>query len=142
VAVALVCERLVDGRVTAIDRSATMIKAARTRNRAHVDAGRARFEATSLAEADFGEERFDKILAINVSAFLSEPEASFAVVRRHLEPAGRFLLSFQAPTARRTTELADTLGRHLSTQGFERVRVVLDDVGSAPAVCAIGERLR
>jgi cyclopropane fatty-acyl-phospholipid synthase-like methyltransferase len=41
VAVGLVCERLVDGRITAIDRSEAMTALASRRNREHVASGRA-----------------------------------------------------------------------------------------------------
>ncbi len=43
VAATFVCERLEDGHLTAIDRSAKMIAAARSRNAAYVEAGTAEF---------------------------------------------------------------------------------------------------
>ena len=54
VAASLVCERLGDGRLTAVDRSAKMIDAAARRNAAHTDAGRAEFLAMKLEELELG----------------------------------------------------------------------------------------
>jgi ubiquinone/menaquinone biosynthesis C-methylase UbiE len=43
VAATMICERLTSGPLTGIDRSSTMLEAARRRNRACVDAGVAEF---------------------------------------------------------------------------------------------------
>jgi ubiquinone/menaquinone biosynthesis C-methylase UbiE len=53
-AATLVCERLVDGHLTAIDRSAKMIAPATKRNREHVEAGRAAFRTVAFEDAEFG----------------------------------------------------------------------------------------
>ncbi|MQA06929.1 MAG: methyltransferase domain-containing protein [Pseudonocardiaceae bacterium] len=66
----LVCQRLAGGSITAIDRSATMITAASKRNAEHVAANTATFQAVALRDADFGKQRFDKILAVHVGVFL------------------------------------------------------------------------
>ena len=66
VAVSLICERLDGGRVTGRDRSAKMIAAAERRKREHVAAGRAAFRTEAFEEADLGDERFDKVLAVHV----------------------------------------------------------------------------
>lgn len=68
VAVSLICEQLRDGRVSAIDRSRKMIEAAQRRNREYVDAGKAMLRLGAIEEADFGEQRFDKVLAVHVAA--------------------------------------------------------------------------
>jgi len=54
-----VCDRLVNGHIIAIDRSATMIRAATTRNREHVGSGTARLHVSALVEAGFGPQRDD-----------------------------------------------------------------------------------
>ena len=65
-AASLVCEKLgPGGRITAIDRSQKMIDAASSRNAEHVAAGRATFLCTTLEEADFDGERFDKVFGIH-----------------------------------------------------------------------------
>src|SRR5512132_2944287 len=64
VAVSLVCERLTSGRITAIDRSKKMIEMAAQRNRDHVAGGRAVLKTAALEQADFGDERFDKVFGL------------------------------------------------------------------------------
>ena len=66
VAVSLVCERLTIGRILAIDRSRKMVDAASARNREHIDAGRAEIRQAVFADAEFGDERFDKVFAVHV----------------------------------------------------------------------------
>ena len=87
VAVSLVCEKLGGGTITAIDRSAKMVEAARKRNADHVASGVASFRTASLEDADLGEARFDKIFAINVGLFLAQgPRPELTILRDHLVP--------------------------------------------------------
>ncbi len=131
VAASLVCERLTTGHLTAIDRSTTMIELALRRNRAHVDAGRATFEAVTLERASFGDARFDKVFAVHVAAFWRRPVQTLGVVRAHLAPGGVLALFNQAPSWAReaparafAAELSDILGAH----GFPVANVVLGDL--------------
>jgi ubiquinone/menaquinone biosynthesis C-methylase UbiE len=73
VTASLVCERLGSGHITAIERSTKMIDMAAKRNRAAVAAGRADFRAVPLEQADFGDERFDKVFAMHVAFFWRKP---------------------------------------------------------------------
>lgn len=88
VAVDLVCRRLTTGHLTAIDRSPTMIDAALRRNTHHVDAGRATLLCTTLADADFGEQRFNKVFGIHFPPMRHDPEGTRAIVDRLLAPGG------------------------------------------------------
>ena len=97
VAATMVCERLVSGRLTAIDRSAKMIEAASRRNAEHVEAGRAEFVVASLEEVDLGEQRFDKILALRVGLFHREPERARGLAEHWLAPGGTLLAAFDEP---------------------------------------------
>ncbi len=97
VAATMVCERLVSGRLTAIDRSPKMIEAASRRNGEYVEAGRAEFVVASLEEVDLGEQRFDKILALRVGLFLREPERARGLAERWLAPGGTLLAAFDEP---------------------------------------------
>ena len=96
-AATLVCERLVTGRFTAIDRSQKMIEAARRRNSQFVSAGIAEFLVGDLETIDLGARRFDKIFAQRVRLFHEDPERAQALVRRWLAPRGRVLFEYDTP---------------------------------------------
>lgn len=122
VAVALVCERLVSGRIVAIDRSPTMAKAAAERNRECIEAGKAVVHTTELAGlaglAGLGE-RFDKAFAVNVNLFwVRSPATELALLKRLLAPTGTLYLFYEPPEAARAATLADQLVLVLTEHGF------------------------
>jgi ubiquinone/menaquinone biosynthesis C-methylase UbiE len=96
-----VCERLDGGRLTAIDRSAMMIEAARRRNAAHVEQGTAEFLVGSLEEIDLAERRFGLIFAVRVGLFHRDPDRARRLASRWLEPDGRILAFYDPPLPRR-----------------------------------------
>jgi ubiquinone/menaquinone biosynthesis C-methylase UbiE len=95
----MVCERLDGGRLTAIDRSATMIAAAARRNADHVAAGRAEFLVGSLEDLDLGDRRFDRVFAVRVGLFHREPERARRLVDPWLAPGGTLTVVFDEPGA-------------------------------------------
>ena len=101
VAATLVCERLEEGHLTAVDRSEKMIEAAKRRNAAYVEAGRAEFLVADLEDLDLGGRRFDKIFAVRVGLFHREPDRAHSLVERWLAPGGAVLASFDPPSDRR-----------------------------------------
>ncbi|WP_296596051.1 class I SAM-dependent methyltransferase [Phenylobacterium sp.] len=77
------------GTVFGVDQSSAMLAQAEARNRAAIAAGRVRlslgsFEATGLADRSV-----DRILAVNVAYFWSDPHAVLAELDRVLRPGGR-----------------------------------------------------
>ena len=100
VAATLVCERLEEGHLTAVDRSAKMIEAATRRNAAYIEAGRAEFLIADLEDLDLGDRRFDKIFAVRVGLFHREPERARGIARRWLAPGGAIFVVFDQPTKR------------------------------------------
>ena len=98
VAATLVCERLEEGHLTAVDRSAKMIQAATRRNAAYVEAGRAEFLVASLEDLDLGDRRFDKIFAVRVGLFHRDPERARSIVERWLAPDGGIFVFFDPPS--------------------------------------------
>src|SRR5438093_8437925 len=127
VAGSLVCERLTTGTITAIDRSPKMIEMATRRNREHVDAGRALFEAIALEDVDLGDRRFDKVFAFNVAPFWQQPERALGAVREHLARDRAVYLSWDAPLragaspgSRERAGRPATRGRILRRQGAGR----------------------
>ena len=97
VAATLVCERLEEGHLIAVDRSAKMIQAATRRNAAYVKAGRVDFLVTSLEDLDLGDRRFDKVFAVRVGLFHRDPERARRLVERWLAPGGEVFTFFDLP---------------------------------------------
>jgi SAM-dependent methyltransferase len=131
VAVSLVCARLAGGRITAVDRSPKMIELARKRNQHHAD--KVRFVASSLEQADLGDEVYDKAFAVHVAA-LHEPGRPLDIVRQRLAPGGLLYLFTQAP-GWNSPKPAERWGAELSevlvNAGFAVEDVVVKHVGSA-----------
>jgi len=100
VAATFVCERLDDGHLTAIDRSAKMIEAAAKRNAAYVEAGKAEFLVAKLEELELGDRRFDKVFAVRVGLFHREPERAHGFVEPWLAPGGKVFTFFDPPGTR------------------------------------------
>lgn len=99
VAVTKVCERLVDGRIVAIDRSATMVAAAMRRNAEYLAAGRVLLQVADLHSLDLDHRRFDKVFAIRVGVFTrGDPAREFAVLVQLLKPEGRLFLFHDEPS--------------------------------------------
>jgi ubiquinone/menaquinone biosynthesis C-methylase UbiE len=135
IAARLICERLTTGRLVAIDRSATAITAARKRNRAHEASGQATFVQGPLTEADFGRQRFDRILAINVNVFWRQPARELEAIKRISKPAARLCLVFQPPSAAQTGRIAEATPRFLRDHGFSNIEVTTRDLQPATTVC-------
>src|SRR5215218_787397 len=139
VAVSLVCERLDGGRLTAVDRSPRMIEMAKRRNRNH--AAKARFVAASLAQADLGDEIYDKVFAIHVAA-LHTPGAALDIVRQRLAPGGRLYLFSQAPSWK-APEQAEAFGAQLSGMlegaGFRTDERLVKGLGSGFAAAVVAQ---
>jgi SAM-dependent methyltransferase len=139
VAATLVCERLDGGRLTAIDRSAKMIDMATRRNEEHVAAGRAVFETVSLEEADFGEERFDKVFGVHVAALWKSDQA-LAAARECLAPGGALYVIDQAPgwrTAADAQASTEKVVAALRRRGWRVDEPIVEELGSAPIVCVV-----
>ena len=97
VAATFVCERLDGGHLTAVDRSPKMIEAARRRNAAYVEEGKAEFLVASLEDVDLGHRRYDKVFAVRVGLFHREPERAQRLAERWLAPGGSVLAFFDEP---------------------------------------------
>jgi ubiquinone/menaquinone biosynthesis C-methylase UbiE len=97
IAASLICELLVKGHYTAIDRSQKMIDAARRRNAQFVADGKAEFLLGDLQTIDLGERSFDKIFAQRVRLFHEEPELAHKLVKRWLAPRGKVFVEYDEP---------------------------------------------
>ncbi|MEV4894033.1 class I SAM-dependent methyltransferase [Nonomuraea sp. NPDC055795] len=114
VAAELLCDR--GARVTALDRSATAIKAAELRNRRHLDAGLAVFRLGAL-EDGIGDGGYDKVFAVNVNLFWTRsPAGELGLIRNALTGRGALYVFYEPPG--RTEELAEKVGGALAAGGF------------------------
>jgi SAM-dependent methyltransferase len=100
VAVALVCEHLAGGRITAVDRSPIAIRRAAARNAGHVAAGRAVLRTAALEslrpeDLPEGPGGFDKVFAMNVNLFwVRDPARELELIRALLKPGGALFLFY------------------------------------------------
>lgn len=136
VAVALICEKLSSGTITAIDRSAKAIETARARNGRCVASGRASFHTVALADASFAGEAFNKIFAVNVNVFWLKPARELIALKHLLAPDGALYLFYETPAPGKTAEVAEKARFNLEKGGF-----VVDETqfGEAGA-CIIARR--
>ena len=136
VAVSLTCERLGEqGHIVAVDRSAKMIAAATKRNAKHVAAGRATLMQAPFAEADLGQESFDKVFAIHVGVFeRGQPGMELQRVRELLAEGGSFHLAYQPLDPSSAPATAKRLAEKLAKHGFEVTDVRIEELGEATAV--------
>jgi trans-aconitate methyltransferase len=141
VAVALVCRRLAGGRITAIDRSATAIQRATSRNAEHVAAGIASFHQLDLADGEqvrrtLGDRRFDKLFAVNLNLFWVRPAgAEVGLLLELLRPGGALRLIYETPAAERTAQVAEVVTAALAHRGVAAT-VTPADVPSLIAISA------
>ena len=141
-AVTLLCQSLRRGRVTAIDRSALQVARARERNAAWIASGRARIECLALADAPsmLGRGRFDRVLAINVNAFWTDPAPSVAALAGLLARSGRVHLVYEPPSPTRLRELRRTMPALLEDAGLSVEDVRTATFRRGQGICIIGSR--
>lgn len=120
------------GFVAGLDRSRTMVEAARTRHAGSVEAGRLDIREGLVEAMPFADASFDRVLTVNTVYFWRSLAAGFAEIHRVLAPGGRVAVGFlprerMAPlgmpadifTMRTPDEVAAALG----ASGFTHVRV-------------------
>ncbi len=130
-AVSLIAPRLKGGLILAIDRSATAIAAARKDGEA---AGKALFRHAALADLAGGEGPFDKIFAINVNLFWTDPRPELPVVRKLLKKAGRLFLFYEPPAAAQRERITRLVTEKLAGSGLTVMKSVQKD-DDAPLLC-------
>jgi cyclopropane fatty-acyl-phospholipid synthase-like methyltransferase len=119
IAAAMICERLVEGQVLAIDRSEIQIERARRRNDAHLASGRLSLQTVDLAELDVRDARFDTVFAINVNLFwLGPARAELDAIRAALAPGARLFLFYETPDSERAGHATERLTAVLRAQAF------------------------
>jgi SAM-dependent methyltransferase len=77
------------GSIYGIDASATMLAQAQARNAAAIETGRIMLRQGDFARLPYADHSFDRVLAVNVAYFWSDPAAVVREIRRVLRPGSR-----------------------------------------------------
>ena len=117
-AISLVCERLVSGQITAIDRSEKMIALARKHNRQFLKSGKADIRHASIEASELSSS-FSKIFLFNLNVFWMDPVAELAAVGNALTTSGQFYIFHNPPPGSRLEEFAEAITKNLKKNGFD-----------------------
>ncbi len=141
VSAALICERLITGRLLAVDRSAVAIQRTAHRNATHLASGRLVVRQCALDSLTVPPHSFDKALTLNVNLFwVTNPCRELAVLSRALRPGGTLHVLYGAagPTAGdRVTEAVSTA---LRAHGFTDVQNISASAGIGVSARTSGEQ--
>lgn len=137
------------GRVAGVDFSDAMVRLARRRNRAAVDAGRVDLQRGDASALPFADASFDAVYAIHLIYFWSQPNACLQEARRVLKPDGALAVTIMPrdnwPVERTppadifTLYSGDEVAQLLQDAGFHDMRVEASPhPDQFPGVCVLG----
>lgn len=129
-----IANELDSGCITALDRSAPMIRLALKRNAASVSGGKAKFVSLDFSDSTFKKSEFDKIIAFNVNFFWKAPERELEIIRKILKPTGQLFIFYQAPTWI-NIEAAEPIKENLKKNSFEILDTIFKKMAPTPAFC-------
>lgn len=129
-----IVKHLDQGSITAIDRSAAMIKLASKKNAAGVAAGRANFLHLDFVESAFNKNQFDKIVAFNVNFFWKKPKEEFRIIKQIMKPTGQLYIFYQAPTWLRE-EATQPIKKNLEENYLEVTHSFVEKMNPTPVFC-------
>jgi len=146
VAVARAAELATAGKVVGVDHSELMLRQARRRNAKAIRAGRVELLLGSADALPRLEDRFDKVVAVNVYTFWKDPVSVLSGLRQVMSPGGVIALTLQprrrGATAGDTRVAAERMSASLRAAGFGEVRTEILEMAPVPAACALGRRPR
>jgi tRNA A58 N-methylase Trm61 len=134
--VAMIAERLTSGCITAIDQSRTMIDKAYRKNQQLINEGKVRLVAGKFSDNLLHKERFNKIIAFNVSVFWKDPVKELSVIKSHLTKDGQFFL-FHQPPVEKTKQVAELAKEQLFKNKFHIERTTIKLLHPVSAFCII-----
>jgi ubiquinone/menaquinone biosynthesis C-methylase UbiE len=141
-AVAHVAELATAGKVVGIDHSELMLREATRRNEKAIRAGRVELLLGAADALPRFEQRFDKVLAVNVYMFWNDPVSILAGLREVMNPDGVIAITLQprhpGATAADTEAAAERISTSLRAAGFGDVRTEILDVTPVVAACVLG----
>lgn len=130
-----------DGMIVGVDRSALMLGQAARRNAAAIASGRVRLFLGTADGLPPDLEPIDKVLAVNVYMFWSDPAATLTSVRRGMRSGGTIAITLQ-PRQRGATRsdtgiAAERISSSLHAAGFVNIRTEILEMRSVPAACLL-----
>ncbi len=137
-----VSEMAVDGHVAGVDHSEVMLKQARRRNQAGIQAGRVDLQLASASRLPYADGSFDKAFSINVAHFWEDALTPVQEMHRVLREGGRIAIAVQPRTQgtneRTAREMGKMLLENLKQAGFQQVRLESKKMKPVSVVCALG----
>ena len=135
-------ELATSGKVVGIDHSALMLREARRRNAAEIRTGRVELLLGSADALPRFEERFDKVLAVNVFMFWEDPVSVLAGLRGVMKSGAVIALTLQprrsGATVGDTRAAAERMATALRDAGYETIRTELMEMAPVAAACVLG----
>jgi len=142
-AIARAAELASRGKVVGLDHSELMLRQARQRNARAIEGGRVELLLGSAEHLPTLSIRFDKVFAVNVFMFWSEPVAVLRGVREVMRPGGAIALTLQPRRPGATVDDARKAAEHMATSlrdaGFGDVRVEILEMTPVEAACVLGQ---
>lgn len=133
-----------NGQVVGIDHSALMVRQARRRNHAAIEAGLVVLKLGGLDVLPQLGETFDKVFSVNVLQFLRARSEALVRIRSVLKPKGLLATTVQPRHLGASAADAHAFGRQLSEElidvGFRQVTVEELDLKPVPAVCVLARK--
>ncbi len=130
------------GKVVGVDHSELMLRQARRRNARAIQEGRLELLLGSAERLPDFPERFEKVFAVNVYAFWSEPVTVLRHLRGMMKTGGTIALTFQprrpGATGEDTERGAQRMAASLREAGFVDVRVEILPMDPVDAACVMG----
>jgi ubiquinone/menaquinone biosynthesis C-methylase UbiE len=143
--------RVPQGHVVGLDRSPVMVKQAKQRNRAALQAQRLEVLSGSDAALPFADGAFDVVVATHVLYFWADPQASLVALRRVLRQGGKIALGFVvqehaprltqsafASSGARFAQSAEDVQQILLAAGYANIRLIPNGDGG---FCALGQKV-
>ena len=141
IAVEALIPRLPQGEIVGVDHSAAMVRRARRRNAAAVDAGRVDLRLGSAESLPDVGGPLDTVFAVNLMGFWGDPVTLLTQLRQRLRPGGTIAIASQPRGPGATNTTSAQAGREieavLEVAGFTHLHIEILEL-KPPAVCVIG----
>jgi SAM-dependent methyltransferase len=134
-AIGPISELLETGHLTAIDRSAKMVRFANQANRSQIAERKVEVLNLSVPGSGLRDQVYDKIFLFNINAFWMDPVNELKEIGELLKKEGRFYIFHQPPPGCDRGEYAEAFERNLTKNSFEVLDVLYSESEKLNAVC-------